>query len=92
MQDRFWAMHELLFHRQKALEDDDLRQYADQLDLDVARFDQDRVGSDVRRRIRRDVDTGLASREVRGPPTLFIDGVVYVGRHDAASLREALGR
>jgi protein-disulfide isomerase len=92
MQDRFWAMHELLFHRQKALEDDDLRQYADQLGLDVARFDQDRVGPDVRRRIRRDVETGLASREVRGTPTLFIDGVVYVGRFDAASLTEALGR
>jgi len=92
MQDRFWAMHELLFYRQQALEDDDLRQYADQLGLDVARFDQDRVGSDVRRRIRRDVDTGLASREVRGTPTLFIDGVVYAGRYDAAGLREALGR
>jgi len=25
MQDRFWAMHELHFHRQKALEEDDLR-------------------------------------------------------------------
>ena len=92
MQDRFWAMHELLFHRQKALEDDDLRHYADQLGLDVARFDQDRVGPDVRRRIRRDVETGLASREVRRTPTLFIDGVVYVGRYDAAGLTEALGR
>ena len=92
LQDRFWAMHELLFHRQKALQDDDLRQYADELGLDIARFDQDRVGPDVRRRIRRDVETGLASREVRGTPTLFIDGVVYVGRYDAASLTEAMGR
>jgi protein-disulfide isomerase len=92
MQDRFWAMHELLFHRQKALEDDDLRRYADQLGLDAERFDQDRMGPDVRRRIRRDVETGLASREVRGTPTLFIDGVVYVGRYDAASLTEAMGR
>ena len=91
MQDRFWAMHELLFHRQQALEDDDLRQYADELGLDVARFDQDRVGPGVRWRIRRDVETGIASREVRGTPTLFIDGVVYVGRYDAAGLREALG-
>jgi protein-disulfide isomerase len=90
MQDRFWAMHKLLFHRQTALEDDDLRQYADQLGLNVGRFDQDRVGSDVRRRIRRDVESGLASREVRGTPTLFIDGVVYVGGYDAASLMEAL--
>ena len=92
IQDRFWAMHELLFHRQKALQDDDLRQYADELGLDIARFDQDRVGPEVRRRIRRDVETGLASREVRGTPTLFIDGVVYVGRYDAASLMEAMGR
>ncbi|HZN56624.1 MAG TPA: DsbA family protein [Planctomycetota bacterium] len=92
IQDRFWAMHELLFHRQKALQDDDLRQYADELGLDIARFDQDRVGPDVRRRIRRDVETGLASREVRGTPTLFIDGVVYVGRYDATSLTEAMGR
>ena len=92
LQDRFWGMHELLFDRQKALEDDDLRQHADELGLDVARFDQDRVGPEVRRRIRRDVETGLASREVRGAPTLFIDGVVYVGRYDAAALKEALGR
>src|SRR6266576_259238 len=27
LQDRFWEMHELLFHRQEALEDDDLRKY-----------------------------------------------------------------
>jgi protein-disulfide isomerase len=87
----FWDMHELLFQSQEALEDDDLLRYAEQLGLDVARFDQDRVGSDVRTRIRRDVETGLASRDVRGTPTLFIDGVVYVGRYDAAGLREALG-
>ena len=90
LQDCFWAMHELLFHRQEALEDDDLRRYANELGLDVPRFDQDRVGSDVRRRIRRDVETALASREVRGTPTVFIDGVVYLGRYDAASLRAAL--
>jgi protein-disulfide isomerase len=92
MQDHFWAMHELLFHRQQALQDDDLQQYAGQLGLDVARFDQDRVGPDVRRRIRRDIETGLATREVRGTPTLFIDGVAYLGRYDAANLTEAMGR
>ena len=92
VQDCFWAMHELLFQWQHALEDDDLRQYAEQLGLDLSRFDEDRVGPDVRRRIRRDVESGLASAKVRGTPTLFIDSVVYVGRYDAASLTEALGR
>jgi Na+:H+ antiporter, NhaA family len=90
-QGRFWDMHELLFHRQRALEDDDLQRYAAELGLDVARFDQDRSGVDVKERIRRDVDSGLASGQVRGTPTLFIDGVVHLGGYDAATLREALG-
>ena len=34
-QGRFWDMHAMLFHRQKALEDDDLRRYATALGLDV---------------------------------------------------------
>jgi protein-disulfide isomerase len=90
LQGRFWEMHELLFHRQKALRDDDLQGYATQLELDVARFDQDRFSPDVLRRIRRDVESGIASGEVRGTPTLFIDGVVHLGGYDAATLMEAL--
>src|SRR6476661_8133366 len=35
LQDSFWEMHELLFHGQTALEDDDLRRYAAELGLDV---------------------------------------------------------
>ena len=90
LQGRFWDMHELLFHHQKALDDDDLRRYAAQLELDVARFDEDRFSADVLRRIRRDVESGMASGEVRGTPTLFIDGVVHRGGYDAATLIEAL--
>ena len=86
LQERFWEMHELLFHRQKALEDGDIRGYADQLGLDVERFDGDRTSDRVLARIRRDVESGLASGEVRGTPTLFIDGVLHEGAYDAASL------
>jgi len=46
-QGRFWDMHELLFHRQKALEGSDLRGYAAQLGLDVAAFDRDRASAAV---------------------------------------------
>jgi protein-disulfide isomerase len=89
-QGRFWEMHELLFHRQKALEDDDLRAYAAKLELDVARFDLDRLSPDVLQRIRRDVESGKASGEVHGTPTLFIDSVVHRGSYDATTLMEAL--
>ena len=88
MQGRFWEMHELLFHRQKALEDADLHRYAEELGLDVERFDADLRSDAVLARIRRDVESGLASGEVRGTPTLFIDGVVHRGPYDADSLLE----
>jgi protein-disulfide isomerase len=90
LQGRFWEMHELLFHRQKALEDDDLRRYATELGLDVPRFDADRTGADVLARIQRDVDSGLATGEVRGTPTLFVDGGVYRDSYDAATLAQVL--
>jgi protein-disulfide isomerase len=90
LQDRFWNMHELLFDRQKALADDDLHRYADLLELDVARFTHHRTSADVLARIRRDVESGIASDEVRGTPTLFIDGFVHRGRYDAATLMEVL--
>ena len=91
-QGRFWDMHELLFHRQKALEDADLLGYAAQLGLDVAAFDRDRTSSAVADRIRRDVDSGLASDQVLGTPTLFIDGLVHRGGYDPPALLAALAR
>src|SRR5262249_52063506 len=57
-QGRFWDMHELLFHRQKALENGDLRGYAAQLGLDVAAFDRDPASTAAADRIRRDVASG----------------------------------
>jgi protein-disulfide isomerase len=92
LQDRFWEMHELLFQGQEALEDDDLRRYAATLALDLAQFDRDRTGARVLDRIRRDTESGLASGEVQGTPTLFIDGAVYRGAYEATDLMEALAR
>jgi protein-disulfide isomerase len=91
-QGRFWEMHELLFHRQKALADNDLSAYASELGLDVARFDGERGGDVVLERIRRDVQSAIASGEVRGTPTIFIDGIVVRGGYDAASLLEVLAQ
>lgn len=90
LQDQFWNMHELLFHNQTALEAGDLLRYAVELELDVARFDRDLTGERVLRRVRRDVQSGIASGEVTGTPTLFIDGVLHSGPYDAASLLLAL--
>ena len=87
----FAAMHERLFHRQKALEDGDLRGYAAQLGLDVTAFDTDRASTAVADRIRRDIDSGLSSGQVLGTPTLFINGILHRGGYDPPTLLAALG-
>jgi protein-disulfide isomerase len=92
LQGQFWNLHELLFHRQAALEDDDLRSYAAELELDVAPFDSDRTGAAVLGRVRRDIESAAASGEVRGTPTLFIDGVVHRGGYGAAALLKVVAR
>jgi hypothetical protein len=71
-QDRFWDMHGLLFHRQKALEDGDLRRYAADLGLDVALFDADRVSAGILDRVRRDVESSISSGEVRDPHAVAV--------------------
>jgi protein-disulfide isomerase len=90
LQGQFWEMHDWLFRNQTTLTDHDLRTAAVELGLDMARFDSDRASDPVLERLRRDVTGGLASGEVRGTPTLFIDGVVHRGGYDGATLREAL--
>jgi protein-disulfide isomerase len=86
LQGRFWDMHELLFHRQRALEDEDLRRYASELGLDIPQFDRDRNSEAARDRIERDFRSGIESGEVRGTTTLFVDGVVHLGDLDADTL------
>jgi protein-disulfide isomerase len=90
LQGRYWDMHDMLFHRQRALEDEDLRRYAEELGLDLAQFDADRAGEAVLERIRRDVRSGIDSGEVLGTPTLFIDGVLHRGNFDTATLLAAI--
>jgi protein-disulfide isomerase len=90
LQDRFWEMHELLFHHQTSLELDDLRRYAGELALDISAFENDRTGASVQGRVQRDVESGLATGQIHGTPTLFIDGVVHRGGYDVATLLEAL--
>lgn len=89
-QGRFWEMHDLLFRRQRALGDEDLRGYAKELRLDPLRFDEDRYSGPVLERVERDVRSGVASGEVLGTPTLFIDGALYAGDYDAETLLAVL--
>jgi protein-disulfide isomerase len=69
-QGRFWEMHDLLLGDQGRLEDPHLWSRAERLGLDVARFDEDRRGDEVRERVKRDFRSGVRAGVVT-TPTLF---------------------
>jgi protein-disulfide isomerase len=87
---RFWDMHDLLFDQQKALADENLREYAAGLGLDLAQFETDSTSREVRDRVRRDQQSGRRSGHVNGTPTVFIDGVIHRDDYTANTLLERL--
>lgn len=72
-QGQFWAMHDLLFENQDALEQDDLHAYVESLDLDVETFDRELEARVYGARVNRDVESGRWNG-VTGTPTFFING------------------
>lgn len=84
----FWALHDLLYENQTALETAHLIAYADRVGMDRARA-QAAFDGRYDARIRADFMGGVRSG-VNGTPTLFINGTRYDGARDVASLVAAL--
>jgi protein-disulfide isomerase len=78
LQDRFWEMHDSLFADQAHLEDPHLWARAEDLGLDLDRFDLDRRRDDVRERVQRDFRSGVRAGVVTTP-------AMFVWRGDGAS-------
>ena len=90
-QGRFWEMHDLLYERQRHLTDDDLHAYAQELGLDVARFDEDLAGNLHADRVHEDFMSGVRSG-VNGTPTFYINGVRHDDSYEEEVLLDALER
>jgi protein-disulfide isomerase len=67
LQGRFWEMHDSLFADQAHLEDPHLWARAEDLGLDLDRFDADRRGEDLRGRVQRDFRSGVRAGVVTTP-------------------------
>ncbi|MGO9754553.1 MAG: DsbA family protein [Solirubrobacteraceae bacterium] len=91
LQGHFWEMHDSLFADQSSLEDPHLWVRADELELDLARFDADRRGDTVLARVQRDFHSGVRAGVV-STPTLFIEGRTHVGRAAIVALETLLER
>jgi Na+/H+ antiporter NhaA len=88
-QSKFWEMHDLLLDHQDALRIPDLLGYAEQLGLDVDRFEEDLRTRQGANRIAEDVDSADLSG-VSGTPTFFINGLRHYGAYDIGTLSSAV--
>jgi len=90
-QGRFWEMHDVLYENQARLRDPDLRGYAEQLALDLDRFDQELAEHVHAARVREDFMSGVRSG-VNGTPTFYVNGARHDDSYDLDTMLTALAR
>ncbi len=90
-QGRFWEMHDALLDDQARLEDPHLWRRAQQLGLDLERFDVARRSEPVLERVRRDFHTGIRAGVVSTPALFAVSAPGALARRvDEAELQRWL--
>lgn len=77
-QGKFWEMHDILYENQRNLLDEDLMRYAEQLQLDMKKFQADFRNREYKERVEADFESGVRSG-VNATPSFFINGVKHEG-------------
>jgi NhaA family Na+:H+ antiporter len=90
-QGRFWDVHDWLYEQEPAPGIEQVREFAESLGLDMARFERDLNDPATQERVQEDLAEGKRNG-VTGTPTVFIDGIRYDGAWDFYSLLEAIER
>jgi protein-disulfide isomerase len=89
VQNRFWEMHDYLYEHQQALDDKHLEKYAEDLGLNLVKFNTEMSSHVHAGRIREDFLSGIHSG-VNGTPTFYINGIRYNDSWDLETLLEGL--
>jgi protein-disulfide isomerase len=77
-QDKFWAYHDVLFANPPATTDDQLKEFAKEVGLDMPAFEECLQSGKYKAAIQADVDLGL-KLGLTGTPSIFIDGRLLSG-------------
>jgi protein-disulfide isomerase len=78
-QGKFWEMHDKLFANQRQLQPDKLKEYAQQIGLNVEQFEKDMNAPETQKQIEDDMK--LAGQvQVNGTPSLFLNGKRVMNR------------
>ena len=90
-QGKFWQMHDLLFENQSHLKPNQLRGYAERLELDMVRFDSDMRAEPYLQRVREHIEGGSLSG-VRATPAFYINGKIHDVSFGLQHLAEGIER
>jgi len=72
-QDKFWELHDQLYKNYNRLSDQKIREIAQQVGLDMEKFDQDMKDPKLRAIVEWDSQEGKRAG-IRGIPTIFVNG------------------
>jgi len=72
-QGKFWELHDQLYENYNRLSDQKIREIAQQVGLDMEKFDKDMKDPKLKAMVERDFQEG-ARAGVRGIPTIFVNG------------------
>jgi protein-disulfide isomerase len=72
-QGKFWEFHDKVFANQKKLALQDLKQYAKEVGLDMARFEKDLLDPAMKKRMEDDMGEAK-SLGITGTPAFFVNG------------------
>jgi protein-disulfide isomerase len=88
-QGKFWEYHDLLFERSPRMAPADLKQYAQDLKLDPAKFAQCLDGGKYAAEVDKDVQEG-ADLGITGTPSFFVNGRQIVGAQPMAAFQKLI--
>jgi protein-disulfide isomerase len=88
-QGKFWLYHDKLFENSAALEEDDLRRYATELELDADRFERCLAERPHQETVETDA-TAASEAGVNGTPAFFVNGIFIEGAQPASAFIELI--
>jgi len=78
-QGKFWEMHDELFKISKNLSMEEIHKKAEEIGLNIKKFDADFAAPETEKAVRDDLAAGR-SADVTGTPTMFINGKRVMNR------------
>jgi protein-disulfide isomerase len=88
-QGKFWEYHKLLFANQRALGDENLRDYAEQVGLEVESWGQCTQAPETAQKLAEDM-LAAAQAGIQGTPGFLVNGILLSGARPFAAFEEVI--